>query len=483
MDKTVIAERHHQELITKYPDPKPGMSIDFARLANEQEYFCKYALGMQPRTWQSVFWSHCRMYNRVAACTARQVGKTVSLSVYALQSAFFNTRPVGFKKRTLIIIVSATEEQSKQVMENIKSLIYTGDSHIEKLTGGRMKRFFSSEVSKEERNDKSTITFNNGCRIISLPPTDRIRGYSPSIVFVDEAAFLPNEDIYTNAIKPLVADTNGQIVLTTTPNGQQGYFFNLFDPGDDKTVHEYERLWFDYHCIMFDDPERVKRMMIEERIANDMGDSKRFAQENLADFTAQVGAFFEIEHVDACVDKDFVKQDTWKEPCDLGVDFGKEISRTVISIVCLEKDGKTLRLLYQYEYPAKTDLSLIDDIAALMKRFNIQRIIFESCPADETFRQMALQRGWNMTEFVPQAEKLRKYTSFKNKVALGRFKMYREPDMLTQMKGLQYEETPRTTKIYAGSGLRDDRVDSVVIAAKYILEDNGSVKTFDWDEV
>jgi hypothetical protein len=483
MEKTILVERHYQQILEDYPDPRPGMSVDFKKLATIQEYFCKYALGMQPRAWQSMFWANCRQSNRVAACTARQIGKTVALSVYALQAAFFNTKPVGFKKRTLVIIVSSTEEQSKQVMDNIRSLIYAGDANVEKLTNGKMKKFFSSEISKGERNDKSVISFNNGCRIISLPPTNRVRGYSPSVVFVDEAAFLEDEDIYNNAIKPLVADTNGQIVLTTTPNGQQGYFFNLFDPYDDRENHEYNRLWFDYHCIKYDDPEREQRMMIEERIANEMGDSKRFAQENLADFTAQVGAFFEIEQVDACVDKEMVKQEGSKLLCDLGVDFGKEVSRTVISIIALDSDGKTIRLLYQYEYPAKNDLSLIGDIESLMKRFNVQRIIFESCPADETFRQMAKVRGWNMTEFVPQAEKLRKYTAFRQRVATGKFKMYREPELLLQMKGLQYEETPRTTKIYAGSGLRDDRVDSVIIAGKYILEDNGSVKMFDWDEV
>jgi hypothetical protein len=477
MEKTSISKNEYDDLVARYPDPSPGMQVDFKRLAEEQEYFCKYALGMRPRTWQSKFWHLCRTSNRVAACTGRQIGKSVAISVDALQSTFFNTRPVGFKQRTLVIMISASDEQSKQLMDNIRALVAIGDENVARLTGGKIKNYFSAQISNTDRNDKSVLTWKNGCRIMSLPPTARVRGYAPSKVFKDESAFIDDE--VHDAIKPMVADTNGQIIETTTPNGQQGYFFSIFDPFDDRQVHEYDRLWLDYRCLEHDDPLRVARMNVEEETARLMGEEKKFMQENLADFTAQVGSFFDPEDVDKCVDKETLKQDSEPELCDLGVDFGKVTSRTVISIVKLDRNG-VIRLVYQYEYPAQTDLSLIDDIEALMKRFTVQRVIFESCPQEETFRQVAIQKGWNLVEFVPQAEKLKKYTVFRSRVKMYKFKMYNEQELLKQMKGLQYEETPRTTKIYAGSGLRDDRVDSVVIAAKFMLEDSSGVKCFDW---
>ena len=483
MEKRRITEEQVRRIREKYPDPSEGFVVEDYLLAKSTSYFCKYGLGLTPRVWQDEFWRTIDLNERVAGVTPRQVGKTVAGAAYCLQQALFNQMPVGFNKKTLILIVSATDEQAKEFLAKIKELIYVGDEHVKKLTGGKIEHFFSRRISRYERNDKTTLTFDNGCRIVSLPPTKKIRGNSPSLVWLDEVAFIEDQELYETAVKPLVIDTKGKIVMTTTPNGQQGFFFTLFDPFDERESGEYTRLWYDYDVLVFEDPERVSEVERGLRIAAGEGNEKHYRQENFADFTTQTGSFFDVTKVDECVDKGMEKYSSYGGECDLGIDFGKQTSRTVVSIVKLDEDNKTIRLLYQYEYPAMDDLSLMSDVLNLMNRFNVQRVVYEDCPAAEQFRQTGEKKGLNLQMFSPQGEKLKKYTLFRAKVHRGFFKMYDSRDLLVQMKGLQYEETIRTTRIFHGSGLRDDLVDSVVIASKFLLEEKKGISVFDWDDL
>jgi hypothetical protein len=66
----------------------------------------------------------------------------------------------------------------------------------------------------------------NGSKIISLPDNNTtVRGFSaPRLIIVDEAAFASDELI--TALRPMLAVSDGRMMLLTTPNGQSGYFYD-----------------------------------------------------------------------------------------------------------------------------------------------------------------------------------------------------------------------------------------------------------------
>ncbi len=72
----------------------------------------------------------------------------------------------------------------------------------------------------------------NGSRIICLPgkaPT--IRGFSGvALLIVDEAAWVP-DDVY-QAIRPMLAVSDGRILLLSTPWGKRGFFFEEWSNGE-----------------------------------------------------------------------------------------------------------------------------------------------------------------------------------------------------------------------------------------------------------
>jgi hypothetical protein len=80
-----------------------------------------------------------------------------------------------------------------------------------------------------ERSTQTEIECSNGSRLICVPSTGAtIRGYTVSLLLVDEAAFCDDESLI--AVLPMVMD-GGRTVFASTPAGRQGMFASLFlDP-------------------------------------------------------------------------------------------------------------------------------------------------------------------------------------------------------------------------------------------------------------
>lgn len=76
------------------------------------------------------------------------------------------------------------------------------------------------------------MELENGSRIIALPGTEAtIRGYSaPKLVIVDEASRV--EDALFTALRPMLATTEGTMLLLTTPWGKRGFFYEAWAHGE-----------------------------------------------------------------------------------------------------------------------------------------------------------------------------------------------------------------------------------------------------------
>lgn len=74
------------------------------------------------------------------------------------------------------------------------------------------------------------IRFSTGSRILSLPATsDSLRGFTAQCVCLDEAAFIPRlDDIMTGIAPTLTRDRSAELILTTTPAGMNGPFYELY---------------------------------------------------------------------------------------------------------------------------------------------------------------------------------------------------------------------------------------------------------------
>lgn len=151
---------------------------------------------------------------QIALCCTRQWGKSTTAALRASHRAIY--RP-----GSLILCVSPTDRQSAELFDKIAAIL--------KVAPGAPKR--------TEDNKRST-RLTNGSRVVSLPGSaDTIRGYSaPDMVLVDEAAFC--EDALFGAVGPMLAVSDGEIVLLSTPYGKRGVYYEAWERGGD----DWERL-------------------------------------------------------------------------------------------------------------------------------------------------------------------------------------------------------------------------------------------------
>lgn len=491
MDYTKISPLIAKDRDEMCVPPEFGQSVSLTEAKKNIGYFMYHQLGMKPYKWQYLAFRNFQ-YNKKHQlwCTARQyMGKSTALDVIALHSVIYNLYPIETKgNKTIIGIISKTEEQSKKMIADIRNLMYKGDDHIEKITGGKVKGFFSSYLSNkhEYTQSKTELTFVHPKtekivgQIICLPPTERVRGYTFSHILLDEVAFFDDDEFFLTIAQPTLNMTKGNMVLASTPNGQRGFFFKVFDPFDLELEHnDFDRLWFDYTYI--ENPEDIERVMKIREMYERAGMLNRFEQEYGAKFTSAINNFFDSELVDKCVDAGLSRLTEYSKPTDMGVDFGMVQSRTVITISRLGEDG-VIRLVYHYVYPVGQENSLVLDIKELIPLFNCQRIIVDNCPEGYHFIQRMEEEGLNVKPMTFKKDKVAKYGQFRAAMANDKLKFYKFPELMTEMKAMEEEDTPRSTRISKPSGGTDDIVDSFVMSCYFFLDKSVTLKIYKWDE-
>ncbi len=158
---------------------------------------------------------------------SRQVGKTVSASIFMLHTILFNNDKN-------VMIVANKGDTAVEIVDKIKS-IYT------------LLPFFLKPGIKTW-NQKS-LTFENGCRIKTSARTKTPAiGFTIDVLYLDEFAHIPSniiEPYYTAAFPTVSAVLNSKIIITSTPNGMNLFHKLLTDaerPDGDPLKNNYKAM-------------------------------------------------------------------------------------------------------------------------------------------------------------------------------------------------------------------------------------------------
>ena len=158
---------------------------------------------------------------------SRQVGKTISSSIFMLHTILFNNDKN-------IMIVANKGDTAVEIVDKIKS-IYS------------LLPFFLKPGIKTW-NQKS-LTFENGCRIKTSARTKTPAiGFTIDVLYLDEFAHIPSniiEPYYTAAFPTVSAVQNSKIIITSTPNGMNLFHRLLLDaerPDGDPLKNNYKAM-------------------------------------------------------------------------------------------------------------------------------------------------------------------------------------------------------------------------------------------------
>lgn len=161
--------------------------------------------GITPEPWQQrVLRSSARQ--QILLCS-RQSGKSTVSAVTAIHQALYEAN-------SLILVLAPALRQSQELFRKILDL-YAG----------------AGEPVSSETENKLTLELSNGSRIVSLPGKEAtIRGFSDvSALIVDEASWVL-DSLYM-AIRPMLAVSQGRVILLSTPYGRRGFFHHEWTEG------------------------------------------------------------------------------------------------------------------------------------------------------------------------------------------------------------------------------------------------------------
>ena len=223
------------------------------------------SLGIDPDPWQRELLLSTE--KRIILNCSRQSGKSTITAVLALHHALNNPR-------ALVLVLSPSLRQSGELFK--------------KITG------FYKDLGKpipSDTENKHTLELANKSRIVSLPGKEQtVRGFSGvSLMIIDEAAQVLDELYYS--VRPMLAVSNGRLILLSTPFGSRGFFWHAWE-------HE-KASWKTIKITAEQCPRISKEFLAEEKAA--LG-SYWYKQEYGCEFQANISAYFDPEDIKAAMD-------------------------------------------------------------------------------------------------------------------------------------------------------------------------------------
>ncbi len=198
---------------------------------------------------------------------SRQWGKSTVTAAKAVHRAY--TRP-----GSLVLVACRAERQSAEFLRKAKK---------------QARRL--GVKTRGDGDNAVSLEFPNGSRIIGLPGTEETtRGFSAaSLILIDEASRVPNE-MY-EALRPMLAVSNGDLWLMSTPCGQRGFFYDAWRSDSEQWMRV---------SVPATECERISASFLDgERAAMS---AEKFSQEYMCCFTGSELGMFDKAIVEGAVD-------------------------------------------------------------------------------------------------------------------------------------------------------------------------------------
>jgi len=157
--------------------------------------------------------------HRVIINKSRKIGVTETVLRSIAKNCFFR-----YAEYNVMIVAGNRQSQAQDALTRLDNLFERGFTDLNGV-------YFSyHEIIKKKT--KSSMEFFNGTKITIYPPDAKaVRGPARvACVLLDEAAHIKHIDdakVY-DALRPNLANTNGDFIIVSTPNGSRGIFYDLW---------------------------------------------------------------------------------------------------------------------------------------------------------------------------------------------------------------------------------------------------------------
>ena len=420
-------------------------------------------------------------HRKLAILAPRGSGKSFALSVAVCIYMFFN------RFRDLIFILAPTEDQASLIF-NYCYRHFADNS------------FLNGLIDTYRFHNKPNITMKGGTvlRRAPLAPSNQgqaIRGQHPTMCIVDESPLI-DDKLFVDNVEPAIVSNKAPFINLGTPKSKENHMWRYLY--DDAYNNSFERMVFTWR-----DAVKPGRAYSAPYTDDDMAEKMRewgedsiyWRTEYECEFVESVSNIFNPELLKACLSRGrtFGKRGTNYPNCVVGVDIGKSVNSTVISVwsTSKDKDSNTANLIYLEEIGPKSGGH---DIPYQRKRimdaahdFGADRVIIDATGIGGAIEQeikLACISSKPQIQFIPfiftggpKGSKTQIYRDMASYIQQGQVKVPHPEDLdppeaklvnkwLREHIDLEYtmDAANKTEKISAPTGKHDDYCDSTAVA-------------------
>jgi len=151
-------------------------------------------------------------YNENIALKYRQAGVTTVTAAWASKRLAFASK----KKPEKILIIANKLDTAIEMANKVRAFT----QQWPKWTG--------IDFSKEKDSQRH-YKLNNGCEVKAVGTSkDALRGYTPTILIFDEAAYIEADGDFWSACMASLS-TGGKVIVISTPNGYDPIYYEIYD--------------------------------------------------------------------------------------------------------------------------------------------------------------------------------------------------------------------------------------------------------------
>ncbi len=368
-----------------------------------QEGFVPFQLF--PRQKEIIYAYESNRFNLVTK--PRQAGVSTTTAAYMSVKVAF----ADVDNPEAILIIANKQELAFEFLAKIKDFLnqiprWVWGSEYYGNVKNEAKSIFLTDSKKE-------IKLPNGSRVKAVATSkDALRGFTPTYLIMDEAAYIDNgAEVFGAALTSL--GTGGRATLISTPNGMDALYYKTYEQSraNKNSFHVTEMKWYedmrynkDLKWLKNDEVipeveftfESYKRMLVdgykptsswyEEMCRGMNNDSKMIAQELDVSFIGSGGNVIGEEYIEAqeltnVRDPKYVagaEQEiwVWEEPQEghqyiMGVDVSRGDGEDSSTIVML--DFTTMEQVMEYQGKVQPDLlaQIVEEYGELYKAYTV----------------------------------------------------------------------------------------------------------------
>ena len=180
----------------------------------------------------------------------RQAGVSTITALYCAHKILFSPK----SSPTKVLIVANKRDTAIEFLKKIKGYIDTAPTWL-----GSSTSYTYNNKAEFEMGNKS------GAKAVGTSP-DALRGYTPNILVLDEAAFIEGADeLWTASAASL--STGGRAIFISTPNGQDPLYYKTYDESI-KGKNDFKI----FDMYWWQDPRFNKDLIFEKKLILDYED-------------------------------------------------------------------------------------------------------------------------------------------------------------------------------------------------------------------